>query len=91
MQVCTCVLHCGGKQALLDQHHACPTCKQRFIGALQMAAAEAQVHTTCFDRNFHPAAVADLANTLTDKGSYAEALELHQKVLEFSNGLVRTC
>ena len=66
-----------------DEHHACPTCKQCFVGALQMAAAEARVRTTRLDRNFDPAAVTELAIALTEKGSYAEALGLHQKVLAF--------
>ena len=48
-----------------------------------MAAAKARVHTTCLDRNFNPAAVINLANALTDKESYAEALDLYRKVLEF--------
>ena len=66
-----------------DGHGTCPTCKQRFVGALQMAAAEARVHTTCLDRNFDPAAVGDLAVALAQKGSDAEALGLFRKVLEF--------
>ena len=66
-----------------DDHDTCPTCKQGFVGALQMAAAEARVHTTCLDRNFDPAAVEDLAVAFAEKGSYAEALGLFRKVLEF--------
>ena len=48
-----------------------------------MAVAEARVHTTRLDRNFDPAAVTDLANALDEKGNYPQALDLHQKVLEF--------
>ena len=66
-----------------DAHHTCPTCKQAFIGALQMAVAEARVHTTRLDRNFEPVAVNELANALCEKGSYPQALGLYQKVLEF--------
>ena len=66
-----------------DEKHSCPTCKQAFVGALQMAVAEAQVHTTRLDRNFDPAAVSCLASALKEKGSYQEALELFQKVLKF--------
>ena len=64
-------------------HHTCPTCKQKFVGALQMAVAEARVHTTRLNRNFDPAAVSGLAGALTDKASYPQALELYQKVLVF--------
>ena len=67
----------------LDEQHTCPTCKQEFVGALQMAAAKARVHTTRLDRNFDPVAVSNLANALVGKGNYPQALELHQKVLEF--------
>ena len=48
----------------------------------KMAIAEA--HATCLDGNFAPAAVAMLASALSDKGSYTEALVLHQKVLKFT-------
>ena len=65
------------------EYHTCPTCKQPFVGALQMAIAEARVHTTHLDRNFNPAAVGMLAKALSDKGSYMEALVLFQKVLKF--------
>ena len=66
-----------------DEKHTCPTCKQAFVGALQMAVAEAQVHTTHLDRKFDPVAVSGLANALNEKGSYQEALKLFQKVLKF--------
>ena len=66
-----------------DEQHTCPTCKQAFGGALQMAVAEAQVRTTRLDRNFDPAAVGNLAIALQDKGSYPQALELYRKVLKF--------
>ena len=65
-----------------DEHHACPTCKQQFVGALQMAAAKARVRTTRLDWNFDPIAVTNLANALTEKGNYAQALDTYQKVLE---------
>ena len=55
------------------EHHTCPTCKQPFVGALQMAVAKARVHTTDLDQNFDPAACTNLANALTAKGSYAQA------------------
>ena len=57
---------------------------QPFVGALQMAVAEARVHTTRLDQNFDPAAANMLANALSDKRSYTEALVLYQKVLKFT-------
>ena len=48
-----------------------------------MAAAKARVRTTRLDRNFDPAAVSNLAKALAEKGSYAQALDLCQKVLKF--------
>ena len=67
-----------------DAHDTCPTCKQPFVGALQMAAAKARVRTTRMDRNFDAAAVTNLANALFQKGRYEEALDLFRKVLEFA-------
>ena len=43
------------------------------------------MHTTRLDRNFDPVAVTNLANALRNKGSYAEALDLFQKLLEYGH------
>ena len=65
-----------------DKHDTCPTCKQHFVGALQMAAAKARVFTTRLDQNFDPAAVANLAGALLAQGKYDDALATWQDMLQ---------
>jgi hypothetical protein len=55
-------------------HDQCPTCKQRFVGALSMALAEARVRETRESRSdINCEAVSELAQACLEQGHYDEA------------------
>ena len=57
----------------------CPTCKQRFVGVLAMAIAEARVHDKKLD--FDGKATSDLAQAYLEQGNLPEALKLYRQCL----------
>ena len=61
----------------------CPTCKQRFVGQLLMGLAEArQQHTVASGTEVDCSTMEDLARACAENGSYAEALQHYDEVLQ---------
>ena len=63
-------------------HDQCPTCKQRFVGALSMALAEARVREARVSRSDNDrTATSELAQACLEQGRYDEALGHYRNVL----------
>ena len=61
---------------------SCPTCMQKFVGELQMAAARARMAGVSRERDGKAHAMSQLADALKDSGDFDGALKLYQKVLK---------
>ena len=60
----------------------CPTCEQRFVGALSMALAEARVREArASGSDIDVAATSELARVCLEQGRYDEALRHYRNVL----------
>ena len=66
-----------------EDHHVCPTCKQRFVGKLAMVTAAARVSNSQ-SSHFDADATSDLAHACLEQGDHAEALKLYQQVLQYA-------
>ena len=63
-------------------HDQCPTCEQRFVGALSMALAEARVREIRASRSdMSIEATSNLASACLEQGRYDEALGHYRNVL----------
>ena len=63
--------------------HECPTCKQRYVGALGMAAAKARVQDArASSTGMDWAATSDLAQACAEQGHYDESMRHFQNVLK---------
>ena len=66
-------------------YESCPTCKQKFIGRLQMALARSRMnHAHRSHETFDPEATGQLAAALSDHGKYEEAMTLYQAKLAYA-------
>ena len=63
---------------------SCPTCKQKFIGRLQLALARSRMDHAHRSGTFDPAATCQLAAALSDHGKYEEAMSLYQATLAYA-------
>ena len=67
------------------EYDSCPTCKQKFIGRLQMALARSRMdHAHRSHETFDPAATEQMAHALSDHGKYEEAMALYQAKLAYA-------
>ena len=70
------------------EHDSCPTCKQNFIGRLQMHGSISPgagwiMHAHRSHDTFDPAATGQLAAAKFDHGKYEEAMTLFQAKLAY--------
>ena len=64
------------------EHDQCPTCEQRFVGALSMVLAEARVREAQASRSdIDCAATGNLARACCEQGRHDEALRHYRNVL----------
>ena len=65
-----------------ERQDECPTCNQRFVGALLMTVVEARASDAQAGQHFDGDAVSDLARAYAEQGRLADALRLFRQVLD---------